>query len=135
MSIDLNSLSVEEIENFLGATMEIISGAGDDFSLTSEKFEELVYPDGDDNFTEDEDEARSIFNKIVKNLNNDDLEMYSVIKDDEDIDYDSIDSIIKALLKERKNQEEDQKDKIKKKNDSKDTVEITSEELSDFFQI
>lgn len=140
-------MNIKEIENFVTATLTVVAEDVDEtFPIDSDEINEIVFgeieTDDEGNpiddelaFTDDEEEANEIFNKIASKLNSDALEMYSEVEYDEDVDedmlIDTIESIKKNMKKEKKKaKEEPQKKEVQKK--EKQVVTISVEDITDF---
>lgn len=135
-------MNIKEIENFVTATLTVVAEDVDEiFPIDSDEINEIVFgeidTDDDGNpiddelaFTDDEEEANEIFNKIASKLNSDALEMYSEVAYDEDVDEDMLIDTIESIKKNIKKEKKKAKEETQKK--EKPIVTISIEDITDF---
>jgi hypothetical protein len=142
-------LKIEEIENFVDATVFVIDADQDDiFPIQPEEFEEIGYRDssedgdGNINFTEDIDVALEIFEELSSKLDSDALDMYYALKDNDEFEgFKKLKPVLEMIKKnlsekESKTDKEDTKGKDKKTDKGKkekEKIKVKFEDILDFY--
>jgi len=146
-------LKIEEIENFVDATVFVIDADQDDiFPIQPEEFEEIGYrdssedEDGNINFTEDIDVALEIFEKLSSKLDSDALDMYYALKDNDEFEgFKKLKPVLEMIKKnlsekdsktDKEDVKEDTKEKDKKTDKGKkekEKIKVKFEDILDFY--